>query len=135
MKSFYKYFYSKLHYIYTDIFCRKDFPYLWASIIISLFISINIAVIFKIIQYNLLPREFNFYSNNHYYISFIILASVLTFNQHKDRYKSFLKCYNSMHKKVKRRLMIISIIYVLLSFFMFFHMGNLLRQYNIDNLL
>lgn len=68
MSKLYKFLFCKLYFIYTEVFGMKDYPYLWSSIIISLVISVNVSVIFDIIEYNLLPKEFNFYSNNHYFL-------------------------------------------------------------------
>jgi drug/metabolite transporter (DMT)-like permease len=131
MSRLYKYLFCKLYYIYIEYYGSKDYPYLWASIIMSSIISINISIIFDIIEYNLLPQEFNFYSNNYYYFVTIVLASVLFYNQHNDRYKSFLNFYNSLTRIPKRRLRIISNVYVVLSIVAFFYMGYLIRQYNL----
>lgn len=131
MSKLYKFLFCKLYFIYTEVFGMKDYPYLWSSIIISLVISVNVSVIFDIIEYNLLPKEFNFYSNNHYFFTTLILASTLFYNQQNDRYKSFLEFYKLLEKAPKRRLRIITNIYVLLSFALFFYVGYLIRQYNL----
>ena len=81
----------------------------------------------------MLPVRFNQYGEYYKYFALIVLAIALFYVNNKKRYQKILEHNGNISERKKKRLKIISIVYLAFLFVTFFLLGALLREYNINH--
>jgi hypothetical protein len=134
MLKIYKYIFCKAYYICVHVFKEKEFPYFFASTMVSLAIVTTIITLLEVIEFLMLPTRVNTFGEYHGYFSLLMMVIIGVYFYRKKRYEKLLLEHESFSIKMKNKLKILSLIYLLILFFSFFEMGSLLREYKISHL-
>ena len=126
----YKYIFYKAYYIAIRVFKETEFPWAFASIVLTLCLVTTPVVILKIIKYILLPRVINIYDHSHGYFALLICAIIMIYVTREKKYLTILK--ECAHLPIKTRIILsyISIFYILITFIAYFILGDLIVEYS-----
>lgn len=133
MVVLYRFIFTKAYFFCVNVFKEKEFPQYFATGMVTLAIITNFYILLSLVEYLMLPVRFNHYGEYYKYFALIVLAIALFYVNNKKRYLKILKHNSNISDRKKKRLRIISIVYLLFLFVAFFLLGILLREYNINH--
>jgi hypothetical protein len=129
MTKIYKYIFSRAYYFCINVFREKEFPYFFASGVVSMLFVGSIVVALELLKYAMLPIEINIYGKYHGYFSLTMLAVISILLSRNNYYLKILKFYHGRSAKENRSLALWSSVYIIIVLFGFFFIGYLLRDY------
>ncbi len=133
MVVLYRYIFTKAYFFCINVFKEKEFPQYFATGMVTLAIITNFYILLSLIEYLMLPVRFNQYGEYYKYFALIVLAFALFYVNNKKRYLKILEHNSDISERKKKKLRIISIVYLLFLFVTFFLLGALIRDYNINH--
>ncbi len=125
--------FTKAYFFCINIFKEKEFPQYFASGVVTLTMVTNIVILLELIECILFPIRVNIFGEYHGYFALFSWGLVLLYVNNKKRYLKILEHNSNISEKKKKRLRIISIVYLLFLFVTFFLLGALIREYNINH--
>jgi len=129
----YRYIFTKAYFFCINIFKEKEFPQYFASGVVTLAMVTNIVILLELIEYLSFPTRVNIFGEYHGYFALFSWGVVLLYVNNKKRYLKILEHNSNISERKKKRLRIISIVYLLFLFVTFFLLGALIREYNINH--
>lgn len=129
----YKYIFCKAYYFCIRVFKEKEFPWAFASGIVTLCLVTNIVVLLEIVEYAMLPDGINIYAPYHGYFAVALWILIQLYVTRDKRYIKILESCKSLSAKKRQMLRYISIVYVIVLVIGFFWLGYLLREYNLGH--
>jgi uncharacterized membrane protein YhaH (DUF805 family) len=133
MLDLYRFIFTKAYSFCINIFKEKEFPQYFATGMVTLVIITNFYILLSLVEYLMLPLRFNQYGEYYKYFALIVLAIALFYVNNNKRYQKILEHNGNISERKKKRLKIISIVYLVFLFVTFFLLGALLREYNINH--
>lgn len=130
MITLYKYIFYKAYYFCIRIFNEREFPWFFASGILSLIVVITLVTLLEIIEYIILPNRINFFSEYQGYFALGVLFALAFYVKSENRYITIIEECKSISQKRQRLLFSIAIVYSIVLVFIFLLIGYLLQQYN-----
>ncbi len=98
MLHIYKYIFCNAYYFCLKIFKEKEFPYFFASTIVSLTFVTTIITLLKTFQYIMIPNRINIYNDYHGYFSLLMLVVFGIYFYKDKKYERLL----SEHDKIPK---------------------------------
>lgn len=127
MKDLYNYIFGKAYYFCINVFKEKAFPQYFASGVVTLAFVTNIIVIIELVELIMLPTKINTLGEYHGFFALACFVLILLYVNLKKRHEIIIKRFDDKLAN-KRNLKIVSIIYILSLFVVFFLLGGLLRS-------
>lgn len=133
MLNIHKYLFVRLYAFYIKVLKEKQIPHYFAIGVISIIIEFNIIVIIDSIFYAIAPHMIHVYSKYFSYGALLLLVVYLFRYAFTDKYKTVIKWDSGLTKEKKRLYAVLSLIYVALTVWLFFLMGDIVREYHLSN--
>ncbi len=126
----FKYIFFRICIFYIKVFKETKIPHWFSALIIAIILMANIQVIIDSYTYFYDKETIGLFTAYNEYIVLLIGFSIILYTSKQKRYIQIIEACNNLSKKRKRTLDIVSSIYLLTLFVLFFWLGSLIRQYN-----
>jgi len=131
--TLYKYIFCKAYNFCIRAFKEKEFPWAFASGMVTLCIVTSIVILLEVMEYMVLPYRINIYASYHGYLAVALWILIQIYITRKKKYLRILEECKNIPLKKQKILRSLSIAYLLLLFIGFFGLGYLIREYNINH--
>ncbi len=122
--------YAKAYFFYIYFDKEDGYPQFYASGILSLFVSLTSVVFIEIILYQFNPLLITKLLVISKYFSVLNVILFMYIFRKRDRSEYMLGIYKSTSIRKRRLLTIIIFIYLIILFGTYFHISNLVRDFN-----
>jgi len=133
MIMLYKYIFCKSYYFCIRFFKEKEFPWAFASGIITFCAVTSLVVFLEAVEYILLPNKINIYSTYHGFFAVALWVFIQIYVTRNKRYLKILETCKNIPIERQKILGFVSIVYILILFIGFFGLGYLIREYNLSH--
>ncbi len=133
MIDIYKYIFFKSYYLCIRTLNERETPWIFASVISTLVLSMSLAVIFELIYYLNPSSIFDALIGYQGYFALTILFIIVLFVKRNNLYLAILGEVNTFSPKRNRLLHCLSLLYVRLIFLAIFALGYLIRETNLNH--
>lgn len=130
MITLYKYIFYKAYFFCIKVFKEKDFPWFFASFVVTMTAVTTLVVLLELLEYILLPTEINIYGQYQGYFALAVLGCVALYVKRNDKYVEILKSCEDVPLNKQKLLLYVTICYAIILFVSFFLLGHLFREYN-----
>jgi hypothetical protein len=124
----YKYIFYRAYHFADKVLKEKEFPWAFASIMVTLCIATSIVVVLEIIEYLYLPERINIYGDYHGFFALALCVVILVLVARKGRYLKILQDCERMTLKKRRIIRVISVVYIVCLIVSFFLMAYLIKE-------
>jgi len=128
MTVLYKYIFYKAYHFCINVFKEKDFPWMFATGVVSITFVANIISFLELIEYLMLPSRINIYGEYHGYFSLGLLIFSAILMKYNNFYQKVLKEVEEYSVEKRRRMAFISVAYVLVVFISLIYLAYLIRE-------
>lgn len=125
MFTFYRYIFGTLYFFCINTFKEKEFPWAFASGVISFLWMINLITLVGLYEYTILSDKVGAFEKYDNWIGLALIFTAWIYVRHDYRYKRILEYYEKISAKKKKVLGILSILYVIASFVALFFVAHL----------
>lgn len=133
MVGLYKYIFFKAYDFCIRVFKEKDFPWFFASGVISMTFVTTLIVLLELFEYVMLPTKVEIYGKYHGYFSLLMLLGTGFYMKQNNRYLKILEYCRNQTEQRQSLMRYLSVLYFISLFISFFLLGYLLRQYNLNS--
>lgn len=129
----FKFIFYKAYLIAIRIFKEQEFPWAFGSLIVAICIVTSIVIMLELLEYTLLPLRVNMYGSFYGYFAIGFWMLVQIYVTRGKKYQKILRECQDIPEERRKRLGLISIIYIGILIVGFFGLGHLIRDYNINH--
>jgi hypothetical protein len=128
MSGFFRYIFCKSYHFCINVFHEDEFPFSWATSIITFMLFANIISLLAFLKYLFYPYGFDNFAEHQKYAAIILLAISNIYMYRKKRYLKHIDYCNQITIKRARAYRVLSIFYYLITIYAFFKSSFLLRS-------
>jgi hypothetical protein len=131
--ALYKFIFYKAYNFCIRVLKEKEFPWAWASLIITLCLVTSIVVLLEVMEYLMLPKRIDIYGGFHGYFALAAWIIIQIYITRNKRYLKIIEDCENLSTDRRKNLSLVSIIYISILIVSFFGLGALIRDYNLSH--